>query len=85
MSNSLSGNYKGTNYPRRPFTKEEITKLIAYWNGHTKEEIEERFQRPFHVLNAIAKEIRQAGIKMEKKGNQKWGLQSLIKQVVSEL
>ena len=76
--------YKGTTYPRRPWTKEELRKLIELWHVKTPEEIEAILNRPAKSFQLIATIMRKNGVQLEKKWSKpgERGISLLIKEVV---
>ena len=75
--------YKGTDWPVRSWTKDEIVKLIKIWPTMDMETLSKEFKRPMLNIAYVAAQCRRNGVDLPKK---KWvqpnGIAKLVKEVV---
>jgi len=84
----MTQHYKGTRFPKRPWTKEDVKLLISLWKNSDKKTLEERLQRPYSHIVTVVYTLRALGgrkIDLPKKLAPRSGVQSLIREVLAGL
>ena len=75
--------YKGTEWIRRPWNKDEVKKLITLWPNKSMTELIVEFQRPHNTIQFLVQMLRKYGVQLEKKvGAKGSGIAALIREVV---